>query len=187
MVEKLKSVLGSLLQKYRNQLSLFLKTILFGVFLLGAASGGFSIIDSLIFIAVASVLYSRPFLEKYPTKSAFLVLLPVAMISLQTLKGTLFVFPAVLFFSAIFYLILGIKNFMFIRRSRLYYVSALLLFYSIFNLFFLADKSELFLLKYGLVFLASYLLLREWLALISTFQYPERERVAALLGSFLIL
>jgi len=168
-------------------LSLFLKILLFGFALLLSASGGFGIFDSLIFIAVAGILYSRPLLEKYPTKSAFLVLLPVAIISLQKLESSSLIFPAVLFFSAIFYLLLGIKNFMFIRRSRIYYVSALLLFYSVFNLFFLADKSELFLLKYGLVFLASYLLLREWLALISTFQYPERERVAALLGAFLIL
>lgn len=168
-------------------MSLFLKTLIFGLTLLISASGGFGIFDSLIFIAVASILYSRPFLEKYPTKSAFLVLLPTAMLSLEMIEGSSLVLPAVLFFSVIFYLILGIKNFMFIRRSRLYYVSALLLFYSIFSLFFLADKSELFLLKYSLVFLASYLLLREWLALISAFQYPERERVAALLGSFLLL
>ena len=179
--------MGSLLQKYRNQLSLFLKTFIFGLAILLSASGGFGIFDSLGFIALASALYSRPLLEKYPTKSAFLVLLPTAMISLRMLEGSSLALPAILFFSVIFYLILGIKNFMFIRRSRLYYVSALLLFYSIFSLFFLTDKSELFLLKYGLVFLASYFLLREWLALISTFQYPERERVAALLGAFLIL
>lgn len=168
-------------------MSLFLKTVIFGVFLLACGAGGFGILDSLIFLAVATALYSRPLLEKYPTKSAFLVLLPTAMISLQMIEGTSFVLPAVLFFSVIFYVILGIKNFMFIRRSRLYYVSALMLFYPVFNLFFLADKSELFLVKYSLVFLASYLLLREWLALISAFQYPERERVAALLGAFLIL
>lgn len=187
MEEKLKSVLGSLLQKYRNQLSLFLKTVLFAVFLFVCGSGGFYILDSLIFLVVATALYSRPLLERYPTKSAFFVLLPTAMISLQMIEGTSLVLPATIFFSVVFYLILGIKNFMFIRRSRLYYVSALMLFYPVFNLFFLADKSELFLVKYGLVFLTSYLLLREWLALISTFQYPERERVAALLGAFLLL
>jgi len=178
--------LENLLRKHRNQLSLFLKTFLFGGFLLFCGYGGFRIFDSLIFLAVAAALYSRPLLEKYPTKRAFLVMLPSAMLSLQMLDGSSLVFPAALFFSIIFYILLGIKDLMFIRRSRLYYVSALMLFYSVFGLFFLADKSELFLLKYGLVFLAAYLLLREWLALISTFQFPERERAAALLGAFLI-
>lgn len=75
---------------------------------------------------------------------------------------------------------------MFIRRSRLYYVSALSLFYAMFSLFFLADKSDFFLFKYGLVILGSYLLFREWLTLISKFQLPERERIAALTGAFLV-
>lgn len=147
---------------------------------------GVSLLGVLFFVVISVLLYARPFFEGYPTKSAFLVLLPVFILGTELVRETFLFFPAVIFFSVIFSLILGIKEYLFIKRSRLYYVSSLSLFYLMFLFFFFADKSDYFIFKYGAVIFASYLLFREWLALISTFQFPRRERVAALIGAFLI-
>lgn len=176
----------NLLQKHRSQLSLFLKTAIFFAALTLAGLGGVSAFKAIFFIALATLMYSRPLLEGYPTKAAFAVLLPASLLSVNFAQGSVFFLPAVIFFSVIFYWIVGIKNFLFIKRSRLYYVSALSLFYAMFSLFFLADKSEYFLFKYGVVIFGSYILFREWLALISKFHFPQRERIAALTGAFLV-
>lgn len=162
------------------------KAVLFGAALALAGYNGVSWFGALLFIAVASVIYVRPFLEGYETKSAFAVLLATSLLAVNVAHGSALFLPLVFFFSLIFYWIVGIKDLLFIKRSRLYYVAALSLFYTMFALFFLSDISEMFLWKYGAVILGTYLLFREWLRLISTFHFPQRERLAALLGAFLI-
>ena len=186
MAEKLKSVLQNLYQANRNQLSLFLKSLIFGVALFWAGLNNFSWASDLFFIAIAIFLYAPPLFENYTTLYAFLILLPAAILGTRILNGSsLFIF-GILSYSFIFYLLLGIKEYTFIKRSRLYYLAGMLIFYSIFIEFFLADKSELFLLKYGLVIFASFLLFREWLTIITAFSFPKREILSAGVAAFLI-
>ena len=102
------------------------------------------------------------------------------------LEESLLFWPGIFLYAFIFYLLVGIKNYHFIKRSRLYYLAAILIFYSIYIEFFLADKSGWFLLKYGAVIFASFLLFREWLKLISAFSFPKRELLAAGTAAFLM-
>ena len=148
--------------------------------------GGFSLLSGSVFVLVASVLYLRPLFENYPTKYAFAILLPLTIIAIDTVQGTLLFLPMVLVLAILFYWILGIKDFIFVKRSRIYYAIALSMLYLIFLLFFASDRSLLFFIKYFSVFAAAALLFREWLRLIALFHFPQRERVAALVGAFLI-
>ncbi len=125
-------------------------------------------------------MYARPILRTtYYTWGAFFALLFVSVLGMRILAGTRLFLPGLFLYSFIFYLILGIKDYFFVKRSRLYYISALLIFYSLFIEFFLADKSQFFLLKYFGVILALFLLFREWLSIIPSFHFPKREMVAA--------
>lgn len=150
------------------------------------AFGGFGPADILFLILLSSWVYFRPFFEPKQTKAAFLVLLPAAIIGMEILRGSLLFWPGVLLYSLIFYLLVGIKDYLFVKRSRLYYLAAMLIFYSIFIEFFWADKSEFFLLKYGAVIFAAFLLFREWLRIISAFSFPKRELLAAGIAAFLV-
>ena len=105
---------------------------------------------------------------------------------MRILENSILFWPGILLFSFIFYLLAGIKNYFFIKRSRLYYLAAILIFYSMFIEFFLADKSEWFLLKYSAAIAATFLLFREWLKIISVFSFPKRELLAATVAAFLI-
>ena len=186
MAEKLKLLLQSQWQEHRNRLSLFLKAAIFAAGLFLIAQSGFGVAAIVVFILVSVALYSRPLFENYSTFYAFLVLLPAAILGMRILERSILFWPGILLFSFIFYLLVGIKNLLFIKRSRLYYVAALLLFYAVFIEFFLVDKSDWFLLKYGAVILAAFLLFREWLTIISAFSFPKRELLAAGVAAFLV-
>ena len=141
----------------------------------------------LFFTAVAFFLYGRPLFEyRYDTWYAFLTMIAVSVMGMRIVSGSLLILPTLLVFSAIFYFISGIKDYLFVKRARLYFISILILFYSIFIIFFLADKSEFFFLKYVALVFASFLLLREWLAIIPSFHFPKRELISAAAASFII-
>ena len=146
----------------------------------------FGIAGILFFSAISLFLYMRPFLTHYSTFYAFVILLATSIIGMKVLNGSILYFPGIIGYSFIFYLLLGVKDFSLVKRSRLYYIAALLLFYSIFIEFFLADKSELFLLKYGMVIVAAFFLFREWLIIIKVFSFPKRELIVSAVAAFLL-
>jgi len=129
------------------------------------------------------VLYARPLFEGYYAWRAFLILLVVSLLGMMEVGGSWIALPTLLVFSTIFYILTGIKNYIFVKRARLYFVVMLLLAYSSFIIFFLGDKSSLFPLKYGSLAIAAFLLFREWLAIIPSFHFPKRERIAALVAA----
>lgn len=182
MAEKLKLAF----LRHRNQLFWFLKAALFGLALSFTAAADFPAVPISFFVLFSIWLYSRPLFESIYVWYGFLVLLPVAILGMQILTGTVFNWPGILLFSFIFYLLLGIKNYLVVKRSRLYFVAAILLFYSLFIIFFLADKSEWFLVKYSLAALAAFLLFREWLALIPAFSFPRRELLASAVATLIL-
>lgn len=168
------------MKKYQSQLLLFLKPLVFGSALLLVSWRDFGIIPILLFSSVSLIMYARPILSAtYYTWSAFFALLFASVLGMKILTGTALFLPGLALYSFIFYLILGIKDYFFVKRSRLYYISALLIFYSLFIEFFLADKSQFFLLKYSGMILVLFLLFREWLSIIPSFHFPKRETVAA--------
>ena len=174
------------MKKYQSRLLLFLKPAIFGSTLFFVSWQDFGIIPILFFSSVSLVMYARPILSAtYYTWSAFFILLFASVLGMKILAGTALFLPGLALFSFIFYLILGIKDYFFVKRSRLYYISALLIFYLIFIEFFLSDKSQLFLLKYLGVILALFLLFKEWLSVIPSFHFPKREAVAAAVAALI--
>lgn len=152
-----------------------------------AAAGDFRATAVLFFIAVAFIFYARPILETtYYTWHAFFILLLVSILGMKILSGTLFFLPGLAFFSFIFYLVIGIKDYFFVKRSRLYYIAVLLILYALFITFFLADKSQFFLLKYGTVILATFLIFREWLSIVPSFHFSRRELLVSAIAALLI-
>lgn len=79
----------------------------------------------------------------------------------------------------LFYLILGIREYLFVKRSRLYFGVFLITLYLLFLEFFAADKSSGFLWQHIFTALAVFLIFWEWLAIISSFHFPKREMIAA--------
>lgn len=181
MVEKLKSVWRIV------QLQLILKSLIFAGLLLWVKTSQFGVLPILLFIAVGFVLYfrnhSRNNLENI---YSFLTLLLVAMFGISLLSHYQFILPAVFFFSVLFYLILGIKEFSFVRRYEWNSVKNILLIYSIFLIYFMSNKYTFFYLKYLAVFVAIFLLIKEWLFWLEP-NFPKRYNLVAFVFSFLIL
>lgn len=165
---------------------LFLKAAIFGLGLAGVVWGDFRILPALFFFFISVSMYAHPFFEGYYAWSAFLILLVVSLLGMKTIAGSWFVLPALLVFACIFYILAGIKNYIFVKRARLYFMAMLLLSYNIFIIFFLSDKSDLFLLKYGALAVAAFLLFKEWLVIIPSFHFPKREQIAALIAALLL-
>ena len=174
-------------QRNESQLLLFLKAVIFGLFLYIASASNFATTQTLFFVVIAFIIYLRPlFVGEYRGWYAFLITLYISIWGMKIIVNSIFFLLGIVLFSFIFYLILGIKEIFFIKRSRVYYIASLLILYTLFIIFFLADKSNLFLLKYSGLILATFLLFREWLGLISSFNFPKRQFINAALITFII-
>lgn len=174
MEVKLKSILRE------PRLALALKSAIFGGFLALLKLGDFRVLPVLFFLWVAFLLSSKAH------QASFLVFLGVAMATIGILDNVLFLAFGIALFSSLFYLIVGIKDLVIIHRREWSFFRNLLLFYAIFLLFFLADKSSWFLLKYLTVFGTTFFLLKEWI-LIYEFNFLRRVNIAALVLSSIIL
>lgn len=166
MREKLKSILRE------PRLILVLKSAVFAGFLALVKIGGFGTLPILFFFITALILFSST------PNFSFLVLLGAALATMRLLDDYLFLTAAIVLFSFLFYIAVGIRSLTLIHRSEWNYAKNLLLFYAVFLFFFLADKSSWFLIKYLAVFGASFFLLREWFA--------ARTKFAALVSAFLL-
>ncbi len=149
--------------------TLALKSVIFGGFLFLLKLGGFGFLPTLFFLGMAFVLSSQAH------HTSFLILIIISMLTVWHLDSVLFLLLAIIFFSIIFYLTVGVKKLLIVHRFEWGFVKNLLLLFSVFLLFFLSDKSSFFWIKYLSVFLASFLLLREWLQTpeLSFFKRPQ--------------
>lgn len=111
----------------------------------------------LIFLAVSVYLYFRSPAQSLNYLISFLVLLFLAFrysLDPRDYPG----FLLVLAMGFLFYLLLGLKNLLFIYRSRWHHLLILFLNYLTFIVFFLSDRSNYFFLKAGGIFLILFLL-----------------------------
>ena len=171
-----------------QRLRLVLKSVIFGGFLLLVELGNTGVFPVLFFLAVSALLYFKTSAYSKESRNiySFLVLLAVSLGSISILDHWEFILPAVLLFSFLFYLVLGIKELIFVYRYQWYFINNLFLFYAIFILFFLTDKSSLFLLKYAAVFIMVFSLFRERFFL-SSHYFPKRHLLTAMLCSFVAM
>ncbi|TSC89704.1 MAG: Uncharacterized protein G01um10143_194 [Parcubacteria group bacterium Gr01-1014_3] len=111
MVTKLKSVFHS------QQLRLAVKALIFGGFLVLAKIGNLGLFPVLFFIFVASFLYFKPIFNPTSQLNNLTLLLVVSIIFANLLNNFDYFLGSAVFASVIFYLILGVKDLVLIRRE----------------------------------------------------------------------
>jgi hypothetical protein len=182
MVPKLRLVLKN------PHLQLALKAIIFGGFLTLVKLGNFGITPILFFVLVAFLLYSRPIFNTSAFLISFLILIITIIFILKIFPENNFFFLSALFFSLMFYILLGVKNLIFINRALWYLFFNLALFYSVFISFFYIDKSTLFAAKVLILFLALFLLFKEFFRfLLPEYQLPKKKALIVWLLALIVL
>lgn len=181
MAERLKSVFKI------NQLRLILKTLIFAGLLFLAKISGFGILPVLLFFVLNLAMYYRG-QERREAGAvySFAILLFVALFGAGSLNHFQFLLPAILFFSFIFYIAMGIRSLAFVNRNEWNYAKNILLAYSVFLVYFLSNKYDWFFAKYLFVFAAIFLLAGEWFSWLEN-NFPKRYRLAAVALAFLTL
>lgn len=178
MEEKLKSVIRS------PRFGLLFKTAIFFVLFQWARGGG--MLASFVFIAVSIFLYARPTLNALTYIPSFVVLMALAF--LFPTGGVERVVEVVgLAFAALFYILLRLKELLFIRRLWWHEAFVAGLSYLATLAYFISGLSEYFLFKYlglGVVF---FLLTYELFTAHSAAAMRTYQRVTALLGTLLFL
>jgi len=182
MVERLKLALRD------PRLLLILKSLVFGGFLTLVKLGDFGFFSVLFFLAVVIVLYTKASVHSLKSQNlySFVVLLAVSLGAIYTIDRPAFLAVSILAFSALFYLILGIKELVFIHRQQYHFIKNILLLYTVFALFFLSDKSSYFLIKYLAAFSAAFFIFREWFFWFDQ-NFPKRYLLASLLLAFIVM
>ena len=181
MAEKLKLVLKIV----RSQL--LLKAAIFAGLLFWVKISNFSVLPVFLFLLTNTILYFRGRGQNNSeTIGSSVILLIISLFGVSMIGHLQFLIPAIILYSVIFYLILGIKDLVFVQRGHLNYFKNILLFYSIFLTYFLSDKYDLFFIKYSLVFVFTFLLVYEWLFW-SEKSFVKRRRIIAMVFSLLVL
>lgn len=181
MVGRLKLVLQN------QRLQLLLKSFIFAGLLAWVKAGDFGFLPILFFLFFSLYMFrGHPYSLMSQNFYSFLALIVVSLGVTNILNRQAFVFLAILFFSVLFYLILGIKELIFVHRQQWYAVKNILLFYSLFLFFFLWDKSSYFFIKYLSFFVLTFFLLREWLFW-SEQNFPKRQLLASFVLAFVVV
>lgn len=147
MAIKLKSVL-------RNPiLPLAFKALIFSWFLYGFfIAGGFW--WAAVVLGAAMIFYFKPLFNILVLRLSFGVLLVLALL----MKADNFEWLAAIVFGALFLIILGLKNYVLIRRTVWYLILNFSLLYLAFLNFFMIDRSSFYILKWlGFVILIFFL------------------------------
>lgn len=134
------------------RLQLALKAAVFGLLLAFA--------HPLIFLAGAMILYGRPLFRTVEFLEPFIVLLVVSLILTWSAGGGLFLYLSVAYSTFLFFLILGVKNLVFVQRDNWHRVLNMALAYEAFILFFYYNK-EFFVAQLVLIFTVIFFLLRD--------------------------
>lgn len=170
------------------QLQLAFKALIFGGFLILFKLGGFSLVPLIFFILVSFLLYSKPIFNTFVFLPSFLILSAASVLVLKNIPESNYSLLVVLFSALLFYLLLGVKNLIFIHRAFWFNFLNLALFYEVFILFFLADKSTFFVLKSLALFFAALILFREFLFVsVPNHPFPKKKTLASWLLAFLVL
>lgn len=146
METKLKSV-------FRNpRLQLAFKAAIFGLLLVFT--------HPLIFVAGAAVLYGRPLFRTLGFLEPFIILLAISLILNRSAGGGMLLYLSVSYSTFLFFLLLGVKNLVFVHRENWHRILNLALAYGAFLLFFYYNK-ELFVIQLILLFIVNFFLLRD--------------------------
>ncbi|MDO8602014.1 MAG: hypothetical protein Q7R62_02735 [bacterium] len=183
MAIKLKSVLK--IQK--QQLLLTVRALLFASSLWLLADQEFSTFQFFAFILIGAVLYFIPVFKTILILPSFIALMIVSPIAMSVF-GPQIQYPSLLagFFGVLFYLILGIKQMIFVNRAKLHHVLHLALIYCASVLFFAAPSADWFVVRSLFFGVFSYMLVREFL-LIQGSERGARVKLISALIAFLLV
>ena len=162
-----------------QQSTLLFKALIFLGFLTLVYIGNFSLVPILFFLAIAIILYSKPIFNTFYFWASFLILLVVALNSPPS-------FFIAAFYAFLFYIILGLKNLVFINRVNWHQALHLLLFYAMFMLFWGASDETTFLLRLVGVFVASVFLIREFFK-VAAVDFSKQRVVASWVLALLVV
>lgn len=183
MLKKLKSALGSL---RGSILPLALKSLVLGVLLFFALATGKWFFVA-VFVLSGCYFYFVPSVNSRHFLASFLVILFFPVFLRQFLDSGWFLIVS-LAYLAIFFVLLGLKNLIFINRRPIYCFLNGILIFAIFSLFFWSDRTgALFFLKYLFVFFAFLFLFKEFLNVSSEGSGAQKNNLFAWSVSFLVL
>ncbi|MBI3638680.1 hypothetical protein HY227_02990 [Candidatus Wolfebacteria bacterium] len=139
-----------------------LKAVVFGALLIWSRD---SWLGFFVFAGAACYFYFRKSFNAKKFSASFLALVLGSFLSVKILPlgESGWLFSAAVFWSAMFFILLGIKNMVFIRRQPIYFFLNSFLFAGAFILFFIEKKSDFFALNYLLLGVAAYALFKEFL------------------------
>jgi len=164
-----------------------LKSLIFAGLLFWVKASQFGALPVLVFVAIGFALYFRNHTQNnLENIYSFSALLLVSMFGVSLLSHAQFVLPAIIFFSVLFYLTIGIKEFSFVRRYEWNSAKNIFLVFSVFLVYFMSGNYSFFYLKYLALFVAIFLLVKEWLFWLEPV-FPKRYNLAAFVLSFLAL
>ena len=138
-----------------------------------------------LFLTVAFYFYFRSFFNIHQYLASFLTLL-IASVLFINLPFTVYHLPFTIFFAFLFFLLLGIKNLIFIKREPLYYLLNSLLLLTVFVYFFSFNNFEQpfwFLIKSLAAFSAIFFLIKEFLTVVVSVPLGSQKRNLMAVGS----
>lgn len=179
--------LKSALRIPRQQLLLVVRALVFATSLWLLADRAFSPFQLAAFILIGVVLYFVPVFQTlliFPSFLALMILSPIAM----SVFGSQIEYPSLLaaFFGILFYIILGIKQVVFISRVKLHHTLHLALLYCLSILFFAAPSGDWFITRSLFFALLSYLLIREFFIIQGSERGAALKLTAALLALLMV-
>ena len=141
-----------------------------------------------VFLASATYFYFQPNIEWKKFFYSFIILIFYSLAIVQSISGDFAVISATLVFGAFFFLLLGIKDFVFINRENILNFLSGFLYFLISMVFFVADKKEgFYFLVYFLIAFASYYGLFKELVDFSYRDFPKTKRSLIVAGSAFII
>ncbi len=165
-----------------------LKAVIFAALLLMAnANGGF--FWPFVFIAAAAYMYFQPLFEWKKFIYSFLILLFYSWGSISFFSNGLAATAAAIVFSLAFFVLLGVKNFSFLKRDNKLNVLCGFIYFLISAVFFAADKTGGFgfIFYFMISFAAFYGALKEFLDFFHP-DFPKTRKSLIIAGSaFLIM
>lgn len=139
-----------------------------------------------LFIAVSCYFYFMPSLNGSQFIFSFLTLVVISLLTVNSLGSWQII--AVLFFGFLFFLLMGIKNLIFVKRRFPYYLFNSLLLFMIFISFFRFEISPLFFIKYLLAFFGIVFLSKEFLSFsVEGFSNSPKKNLIVYGTAFLVL
>ena len=156
MATKLKLVLQN------PKLRLAFKALAFAGLIILLRFQNFNLVSIALFAAGAIFLYIKPLFRTFELLLPFAVLAVVALLITNLIAWGVYFWIAVIYFTALFFILLGIKDLVVVRREFWRRFLNLALIYPVFLLFFFQNETS-YGIKILLLFLALLILLKELL------------------------